>query len=137
VKRGIAVVGCVVLLIGVLAAGELWAATRVKTSVTIRNGNSERFTGRVTSPKKACVKRRKVTLYVYTATNGLRSYAGHRGYEAVGRATTNAKGNWEIRASASEAFLEGDYRASVASKKVRSGGHVFFCLARWGPTRHA
>jgi hypothetical protein len=124
-----------VVLVGMIATGVVSAATPVKTSVTIVNANGERFTGRVTSPKKACVKGRKITLYVYIATSGRRNLAGYGGYEAVGKATTNASGNWEVEAS--EVFLEGDYRASVASKRVSSGGDTFLCMARWGPTKHA
>jgi hypothetical protein len=123
------------VLVGALAASEVSAATAVKTSVTILDANGERFTGRVTSPKQACVKGRKITLYIYTATSGRRNYAGYPGYEVVGKATTNANGNWEVKAS--EAFLEGDYRASVARKKVSSGGDTFLCMARWGPPKHA
>jgi len=133
-KRRSAVVAFgVVLLVAVIAAAGASAATPVKTSVTILNGNGERFTGRVTSPKKACVSGRRVTLYVATA--GLRSYAGYPGFEAVGRATTKSNGNWEIEAS--EAFLEGNYRAFVAAKRVTAGDETLLCMARWGPLRHA
>jgi len=133
VKRRSAVVVFGVMLIAAIAAAGVIAATPVKTSVTILNGNGERFTGRVTSPKKACMGGRKVTLYVATA--GLRDYAGYPGFEAVGRATTRSNGNWEVKAS--EAFLEGDYRAFVAAKRVTAGDETLLCMARWGPSKHA
>ena len=132
-KRRSAVVVFGVMLIAAIAAAGVIAATPVKTSVTILNGNGERFTGRVTSPKKACMGGRKVTLYVATA--GLRDYAGYPGFEAVGRATTRSNGNWEVKAS--EAFLEGDYRAFVAAKRVTAGDETLLCMARWGPSKHA
>ena len=131
-KRRSAVVAIGMVLVAVIAAAEVSAATPVKTSVKILNGNGERFTGRVTSPKKACMKGRKVTLYV--ATRGLRNY-GYPGFEAVGRATTKSNGNWEVKAS--EAFLEGDYRAFVAAKRVTAGDETLLCMARWGPSLHA
>jgi hypothetical protein len=123
------------MVVGAIAAGAVSAATTpVKTSVTILNGNGERFTGRVTSPKKACIKGRKITLYMETAS-ARRNYGGYAGYEAVGKATTKSNGNWEIEAS--QAFLEGNYRASVAAKRVTAGDETLLCMAKWGPTRHA
>ncbi len=130
--RRSAVVAIGMVLVAVIASAEVSAATPVKTSVTILNGNGERFTGRVTSPKKACMKGRRVTLYV--ATSGLRNY-GYPGFEAVGSASTKSNGNWEVRAS--EAFLEGDYRAFVATKRVKAGDETLLCMARWGPSLHA
>jgi hypothetical protein len=132
-KRRSAVAFGILLIVAVAAAEVSAATTPVKSSVTILNGNGERFTGRVTSPKKACMKGRRVTLYI--ATGGRRDDAGHPGFEAVGRATTKSNGNWEIRAS--EAFLEGDYRAFVAAKRVTDGGGSLLCMSRWGPSRHA
>jgi hypothetical protein len=122
-----------VLVAAIATAEASAAATPVKTSVTILNGNGERFTGRVTSPKKACLKDRRVTLYFQTG--GLRNYGGYPGFEAVGRATTKSNGNWEVEAS--EAFLEGNYRAFVAAKRVTDDGQSLLCMARWGPLRHA
>jgi hypothetical protein len=133
VKGRTAVVAFGMVLVGAIAAGAVSAATPVKTSVTILNANGERFTGRVTSPKKACLKGRRVTLYMKIVAR--RNHGGYPGFEAVARATTKANGSWEVKAS--EAFLEGDYRASVAPKRVTSGGQSLFCMARWGATRHA
>ena len=109
-------VAAAVLGLGALAgtAGASKAAS-VKTKVTIATANSERFAGRVTSAKKACMKARKVTLYVNSASAGQRSYGRYPGYEAVGTATTKANGNWRVRSRA-EPFLAGLYRASVAAK---------------------
>ena len=132
-KHRSAVVAFGMVLVAVTTAAGVSAATPVKSSVTILNGNGERFTGKVTSPKKACLKGRKVTLYVATA--GLRNYTGYPGFEAVGRATTKSNGNWEVKAS--EAFLEGDYRAFVAAKRVTAGDETLLCMARWGPSKHA
>jgi hypothetical protein len=134
VKRRSAVVAFGMVLVGVIAAGQVIAATPVQTSVTILNGNGERFTGRVTSPKKACLKGRSVTLYM--AVGPRRDYVGYPGFEAVGKATTRSNGNWKVNAS-EEAFLEGNYRAFVAAKRVKVGDESLLCMARWGPTRHA
>ena len=128
-----AVVAFGMVLIGAITAGEVSAATPVETSVTILNGNGERFTGRVTSPKKACMKGRKVTLY--RKSTARRNY-GYPGYEVVGRATTRSNGNWKVDAS-EEAFLKGNYRAFVAAKRVTTGDESLFCKARWGPIRQA
>ena len=128
-----AVIAFGMVLVAAIGAGAVSAATTpVKSSVTILNGNGERFTGRVTSPKKACMKGRRVTLYV--ATRSLGNY-GYPGFEAVGKATTRSNGSWEVRAS--EAFLEGDYRAFVAAKRVTAGNESLLCMARWGPSLHA
>jgi hypothetical protein len=78
------------------------------------------------------MKGRKVTLYL--AIGGGRRNYGYPGFEAVGTATTKSNGNWEVRAS--EAFLEGYYRAFVAAKRVTSGGETLNCMSRWGPSKH-
>jgi len=128
-----AAVICLGALVGTAGAAK---ATPVKTAVKIYNGNSERFSGTVTAAKKACVKGRRVTLYVNSASAGQRSYGRYPGYEAVGTATTKANGNWRVRSRA-EPFLAGLYRASVAAKTVTSGGETFHCLAKWGPATNA
>jgi hypothetical protein len=133
-KRRNAVAAFGIALIAVTLAAEAAAATSTMTSVTILNANGERFTGKVSSPKKACLKGRKVTLYM--KSNARRSYA-YPGYAAVGRATTRSNGTWEVKRGAEEAFQEGDYRAFVASKRVNAGGQSLLCASRWGPTRHA
>jgi hypothetical protein len=124
---------CLGALAGTAGASK---ATSVKTVVKIYSGNSERFSGRVTAAKKACMKSRKVTLYVNSASAGQRSYGSYPGYEAVGTATTKANGTWLVRSRA-EPFLAGFYRASVAAKTVTSGGETFRCLAKWGPATNA
>jgi hypothetical protein len=92
-------VAAAALCLGVLAGTAGAAkATSVKTTVKIYSGNSERFSGRVTTgKKKACMKARKVTLYVNTASAGQRAYGRYPGYEAVGTATTKANGTWLVR----------------------------------------
>ena len=128
-----AAVLCLGALTGTAGASK---AASVKTTVRITTANSERFAGRVTSAKKACMKGRRVTLYVNSASAGQRSYGRYPGYEAVGTATTKANGNWLVRSRA-EPFLAGLYRASVAAKTVTSGGETFHCLAKWGPATNA
>ena len=118
------------VLMTVIAAAEAGAATPVRTSVTILNGNGERFTGKVSSPEKACLKGRRVTLY--RKISGRRSY-GLPGYEAVGTATTRSNGTWKMEA-AEEAFLKGSFRAFVAAKRVMAGGESLLCTARLGLT---
>jgi hypothetical protein len=132
VKLRSAVVAVGVVLVTVIAAAGVSAATSVTTSVTILNVNGERIAGRVTSPKKACMKGRRVTVYLRSASTR-RNY-GYPGYQAVSSATTKSNGNWEVKAS--EAFLEGDYRAFAASKRVKSGDETLLCKSRWGPTKH-
>ena len=98
--------------------------------MTILNGNGERFTGRVSSPEKACLKGRKVILY--RKISGRRNF-GLPGYEAVGRATTRSNGTWKIEAS-EEAFLKGSFRAFVAARRVTAGDESLLCSARLGIT---
>ena len=129
-KNRRAVVALGMVLMAVIAAAEVGAATPVKTSVTILNGNGERFTGKVSSPKKACLKGRRVTLY--RKISGRRNY-GLPGFEAVGGATTMPNGTWRIEASG-EAFLKGGFRASVAAKRVMDGDESLLCAARLGVT---
>ena len=123
-----AVVALGMVLMTVIAAAEVGAATPVKTSVTILNGNGERFTGKVSSPEKACLKGRRVTLY--REIDGRRNY-GLPGYEAVGRATTRSNGTWRLEAS-EEAFLKGNFRAFVAARRVTAGDESLLCTARLG-----
>jgi hypothetical protein len=123
-----------VVAIGAIAAGQAIAATQASSPVTILNGNGERVTGRVTSTKKACLKGRKVTLYL-SIGGGRRNY-GYPGFEAVGSATTKSNGNWEVKSRSDEAFLEGYYRAFVAAKRMTSGGESLLCKSSWGPTKH-
>jgi hypothetical protein len=120
-------------LLGVVAAQAI-AATPVKTSVTILDGNGERFAGKVTSPKRACVKGRKVILYMRSLER--RGGGLYRGFEAVARTRSKSNGAWKVTTSPSDAFLEGDYRAFVAAKRVSSGGHSLLCKSRWGPLKH-
>src|SRR5262245_46445851 len=107
-----------IALVAVTVAGQAAAATPITTSVKILNGNGERFTGKVSSPKKACLKGRRVTLYM---KNTARRNYGYPGYQAVGSTTTRSNGTWEVKRRAEEAFQEGDYRAYVAAKRVKAG----------------
>ena len=125
-----AVVAWGIVLVAMIATAEVSAATPVKTSVTILNGNGERFTGKVSSPKKACLKGRRVILY--RKISGRRNY-GLPGYEAVGSATTRSNGTWRMEAS-EEAFLKGNFRAFVAAKRVTAGDESLLCAARLGLT---
>ena len=125
-----AVVSIGMVLVAVIAASEASAATPVKSSVTILNGNGERFTGKVSSPEKACLKGRRVTLY--RKISGRRNY-GLPGYEAVGTATTRSNGTWKMEA-AGEAFLKGSFRAFVAARRVTAGDETLLCSARLGIT---
>ncbi|HEX2392995.1 MAG TPA: hypothetical protein VHI77_08755 [Solirubrobacterales bacterium] len=127
-----AVASAVVCLGALAGAAAASKATPVKTTVKIASTSPTLFTGKVTS-KKACEKGRKVTLYRQeTARAGS---SGYSGYERQGTAKTDAHGNWEIEAS--EAFLEGTYRAAVAPMKISSGGTSLMCSSAWGVPRHA
>jgi hypothetical protein len=127
-------VACAVICLGAVggAAGAA-KATPVKTTVKISSTSPTKFTGKVTA-KKACEKGRKVTLYRQQSGRAASS-SGYPGYEAEGTAKTDANGNWEIEAS--EAFLEGTYRPSVAPMKVSGGGVSLLCSPAWGMPRHA
>jgi hypothetical protein len=106
-------------------------ATPVKSTVKITSTSATKFTGKVTSPKAACEKGRKVTLYIQTSARLLST--DYPGYEAQGTTTTNASGNWEAdAANGFSEFLEGTYRASVAPKKVTADGHTWLCSPFWG-----
>ena len=132
-RHSLALAGTVCAAIVLAAAGTASAGAPVKTTVKITSTSASLFTGTVSSPKKACEKGRKVTLYRQATARA--NYSGYPGYEPVGKATTDAKGDWEIEAS--NAFLEGDYRAAVAAKKVPAGGGFLSCATRWGPTTFA
>jgi hypothetical protein len=109
-------------------------ATPVKSTVKITSTSATKFTGKVTSSKKACEKGRKVTLYRQTSARLLGADGpDYPGYEPLGTATTNASGNWEAdAANGFSEFLEGTYRASVAPKRVTAGGHSWLCSPFWG-----
>jgi hypothetical protein len=112
-------------------------AKSVKTTVKIYSGNSERFSGRVITGKKPCMKARKVTLYVNSASAGQRIRGRYfAGYEVVGSAKSKANGTWLVRSRA-EPFLAGLYRAYVAARTVTSGGETFRCMAVWGKPLNA
>jgi hypothetical protein len=117
-----------VLLAATTAAASL---TRVKTTVAITSTGATKFTGKVTSPKRACEKGRKVTLYRQMGARPLgANVSGYPGYEPQGNDMTDADGNWEIVAS--EFFVEGTFRAAVAPKKITAGGHSWLCSPVWG-----
>src|SRR5690242_735399 len=100
-----------VVLLGGLTASAASKAIHEKTHVTITSTSATKFTGRVTSPKKACEKGRRVSLY--RQEGSARPYGGaYPGFSLQGSTTTGPTGNWELEAST--AFLEGEYRAAVA-----------------------
>ena len=109
-------------------------AIHEKTHVTITSTSATKFTGTVTSPKKACEKGRRVSLY--RQEGSARLYGGpYEGFSLQGSTTTGPTGNWEL--DASSAFLEGEYRAAVAPKVVTAGGKKYFCSPVWGSFTHA
>jgi hypothetical protein len=129
-----AAIACGAIFLGAQAGTAGAKVTTVKTTVKITSTSATKFTGKVTASKKACEKGRKVTLYRQITTARV-NHAGYPGYEPVGKTTTDANGNWELEAA--NAFLEGDYRAAVAARKVPFGGGPLECAARWGPTTFA
>jgi hypothetical protein len=116
-------------LAGVAAATK---ATPVKTTVKIASTSATKFTGTVSSPKTACEKGRKVTLYRQTSARASAS-TEYPGYEPVGTVVTDADGNWEAdAASGFSEFLEGTYRPSVSAKIVVFAGRHYKCSPTWG-----
>jgi hypothetical protein len=106
--------------------------TPVKTTVKITSTGATKFTGTVSSPKKACEKSRKVTLYRQANTRASAS-TEYPGYEPVGTVVTDAGGGWEAdAASGFSEFLEGTYRASVSAKTIVFGGRHYRCSPTWG-----
>jgi hypothetical protein len=122
-----------VVTVGALAstAGAVKAPTPVKTTVKITSTGPTKFTGTVSASKKACEKRRKVTLYRQASA---RLYAGgYAGWDALGTVLTDAEGDWEADAAHGfSEFLEGTYRASVSATVVTFAGHRYKCSPVWG-----
>jgi hypothetical protein len=95
------------------------AVTTVKSTVTITSGEGTGFTGKVSSPKKACRDDRKVKLYMKSYSGGADSL--------VGSDVTDASGAWSIEGS----FVAGIYYARVASVLVHASGVPIRCAYDW------
>lgn len=102
-------------VVAAAGAGEALAGGGgVKTNVTLKSVEPQGANGRVTSPKKACVRGRKVTLhYVIKGEKNPR----------VGSDKTNRKGKFEIE----EPLFAGAYYAKVAKKSLGKKG---YCKAK-------
>ena len=124
-KRRSAVVAVGMVLVGAIAAGAASAAT---TSVKIVGDDRQRERGKVHGQGDLAEEglHEGPQGHPLRGDRQPRRNYGYPGYEAVGKATTRSNGNWEVKAS--EAFLEGDYRAFVAAKRVTAGDETLLCM---------
>jgi hypothetical protein len=108
----VVVLGVAVSLVGTAAA----SAPTVKSTVTITAGEGAKFTGKVTSAKKACRAGRTVKLYREAGSSRVND-------PVAGTAKTNASGAWTVEGS----FLAGVYYAQVLAVIVHSHGMSYRC----------
>ena len=121
-SRSIAL-ACLAIMITCLA-GVALAVTSFDTSLTISfsRASGGQFSGRVKSPKHACIVDRKVTVY--------RKRSGRD--PAVGSDRSNAKGRWRVNPARVAA---GNYYAKTAAIQLQSGAGR--CSAARSVTTHA
>jgi hypothetical protein len=108
----------VALTVPALAVG----AFATNLSITYSRHGGGRFSGRVTSPKAACVAGRRIT--VYRRRSGRDS--------AVGSGSTSGGGRWRVYPPGKVAT--GDYYARTPAVKVGAGGS---CAAARSIATHA
>jgi hypothetical protein len=134
----VVLVGALAILLGSLAgtaAAKKKKPTPVKTTIAITSTGAEKFTGTVSSPKKACDAGRSVTLYRQQGDGRVNLGAPVEGFDVDGLTRSGPTGIWEIDASA--VFLEGDYMAVVDKRIIGYEGHRYKCLAATSPLTHA
>ncbi|MDX6586344.1 MAG: hypothetical protein QOI31_817 [Solirubrobacterales bacterium] len=91
---------------------------RVPTSIEIAWDTGESFSGEVSSPRKACIRKREITLLYFE------SEEDDSGAE-VEDATTSKFGQWNITYPPPPAG--GVYRAAVAKRKIEVRGDLVTC----------
>ena len=109
-KRVVALFLAVTLAVAVVSAGVAVGAKSFKTKVTIVQGDSSNFHGKVKSKKAACKKKRKVKLQEQGVYPNPPS-----SFHTIGKTKSNKRGKWKV----ATAPVSGDhYRAKVAKKKL-------------------
>lgn len=99
-------------LMGVTSA-DATHVVKIASQISIRS-HELTFSGRVTSPRHACVPMRRVTLY---RTNG----------NVLGHTQTNAHGRWKITASGSAGISLGRFYAKVRRTSQGAAGTIYVC----------
>ena len=86
-------------------------STSFKTSLTINfsNSGSDSFSGRVKSPKSACIRQRKVSVY--------RKRSGSD--QKIGADSSSASGRWRVKVGGNA--RRGDYYAKTKRATLSSG----------------
>ena len=115
-KRIVAVILSAMLLLAVVGPTLAPAAKSFKTRVTIAQGDNTNFHGRVKSKKKACIRKRKVTLQRKTTYQS--------SFHAIGSTRSKRNGKWKVN---TKPVSQASYRAKVAKKKLRH--HKGICKA--------
>jgi len=118
-KRIVAVLLSAMLALAVLGPGVATAGKSFKTKVTI--ARSPDFHGKVKSKKKACIKKRKVTLQVKTTYQTT--------FHTIGSTKSKNNGKWKRSANA---ISGASYRVKV-KKKTKSN---FVCRKATSPQIH-
>ena len=119
-KRGAAILAASAVLAlgaGVASAGTTKYPTEFTSFGLSLSTSGGTFSGKLGSPKKRCVKKRKVTL--------VRKKSGKS--HKVGSDKTNEKGKFKIRLSVSE-LEDGTYLAKAPKKKYEKNGNKTVCL---------
>jgi hypothetical protein len=98
-----------------LSVAQATRTVRIASHISIR-GKGLTFRGRVTSPKAACERARRVTLH---RTNG----------NVLGSTTTTSTGHWTITASGSAGISLGHFFATVKRRAEGTAGTIFVCKA--------
>jgi hypothetical protein len=113
--KGIAIALAAGLTAGLLAAGALAdQGPRVASSLTLRNPEATSYEGVVRSSKRACKKRRKVTVVHDLNRNG-----ADRSDYVIGTDRSDKKGRYEVEGN--QAPLGDSIAASVGRRKLPSG----------------
>ena len=94
------------LTLAVGASAQESRAVTVKSTITIRELNSNGAGGTVSSPENECEPKREVVLYVNKGTSRKDNWV------QVGKDRTNQKGAWEVRVG-EPGLAKGPYRARV------------------------
>ena len=107
-KRIVAVILSAMLLLAVVGPALAPAAKSFKTRVTIAQGDNTNFHGRVKSKKKACIKRRSVTLQRKTTYQS--------SFHSIGHTRSRKTGKWKVK---THPISQASYRAKVKKKRLR------------------
>ena len=99
----------------ILATASTTKTVQVVSHVSIHERGLT-FSGRVTSPRAACRRGRRVTLH---RTNGV----------VLGFTSTGSSGKWRIRAAGSAGISLGHFYASARASRRATAGTIYACKA--------